>query len=76
MNFKQFPLIYDLLIDEDLKPVDVLDDKLVCIDKSGDKYVLKECRGVEDLVFGQVFPKIQSLNLPFNTLQFQSVKRL
>lgn len=76
MNFNQFPLVYEVLIDEDLKPIHVLDDKLVCTDKTGNKYVLKECRGVEDVVFAQVFPKIKSLNLSFNTLQLPKHKKI
>ena len=76
MNFKQFPLIHEILVEENLKPVDVLDDKLVCVDESGSKYVFKECRGVEDLVFTKVFPKIQSLNLSFSTLELPKHKKL
>ena len=76
MNFKQFPLIHEILVEENLKPVDVLDDKLVCVDESGSKYVFKECRGVEDLVFTKVFSKIQSLNLSFSTLELPKHKKI
>lgn len=38
--------------------------------------MFKECRGVEDLIFTKVFPKIQSLNLEFNTLELPNHKKI
>jgi hypothetical protein len=75
MNFKQFPLIHEVLNEEKLKPESVLDeDKLICVDDKGEKYVFKECRGEEEKVFAKVFPKIRSLNLKFEVLKLPQHK--
>lgn len=77
MNFQQFPLIHEILNEEKLKPDSVLDgDKLVCADDKGEKYVLKECRGEEERVYTEVFPKIKSASLKFKVLKLPQHKKV
>jgi len=77
MNFKQFPLIHEVLVEEGLKPIDVLGgNKLVCSDTFGSKFVLKECRGMEENIFTNVFPKIQKSAHAFEILELPKHKKV
>lgn len=77
MDFQQFPLIHKILNEEKLKPESVLNGgKLVCVDERGEKYVLKECRGVEEGVFAEVFPKIKGASLKFKVLRMPQYKKV
>jgi len=71
MTFQDIPTIFEILNKENLKPVPVLleGDKIVCEDANGNKFLMKDCRGIERKVFESVLPAIEGQNLSFNTLQ-------
>ncbi len=69
MRFNNFPLIYEALYDEGLKPIEVAPNgNLKCVNKAGDEFLMKDCRGAEEKIFTRVFPKIVEMKLNFETL--------
>lgn len=70
MNFQDIPIIFEILEAENLKPLSAHEgDKLTCVDSNGNKYFMKDCRGIEGKVFETVFPLIRQQNLQFRRLQ-------
>ena len=69
MKFSDFPLIYEVLSEEDLKPVRVAPNgNLICVNNDIQKYLLKECGDIEEKIFSQALPEIEGMNLDFKTL--------
>ena len=70
MNLTDLPVVYKILQDEQLTPEATIEnDKVVCSDTSGNKYIVKDCRGIEEKIFTEVFPAIKSMNLSFQILE-------
>lgn len=70
MNLQDTPVVFKILNVKKLTLESVIEgDKFVCTDEKGQRYVLKENRGVEDVFYEKIFPLIERMNLNFGTLQ-------
>src|SRR5260370_16826779 len=78
MTFQDIPLIFEVLNTEHLTPVSSHPegDRIVCKDVSGNKYFMKDCRGIEEKMFNQIFPTIRSQNLNFTILELPDFKNV
>ncbi|HWY80070.1 MAG TPA: hypothetical protein VNW29_06970 [Candidatus Sulfotelmatobacter sp.] len=78
MTFQDIPLLFEILTSENLTPVSSHPegDRIVCEDASGNKFFMKDCRGIEEKMFNQVFPAIRSQNLNFTILELPDFKNV
>lgn len=76
MKFADFPTIHQLLIEEKLEPLETLDrDKLVCTDRLGQKYLIKDSRGLEETFFTRVFPAVKAQKQSFELLELPQLHK-
>lgn len=70
MEFSEYPALHKVLVTEGLTPLDTLDsDKLLCGSaRYGGKIVVKEARGMEETIYADVLPAIQSTTSTFKCL--------
>src|SRR3989338_5843391 len=68
MKFSDIAVVFKILKDEGLVPVQTIDDKLVIVNSEGTKYLFKESRGEEEKMFTVVFPEIRKQRLDFKLL--------
>ncbi len=78
MNLQDVPVLFDLLNSEDLKPISTHSegDKIICEDKDGKMYFLKDCNGIEGYMFKTIFPRIKHQKLHFTRLVLPDFKKI
>lgn len=76
MKFSDVPVVFKILNEEGLIPVQTIDDKLVVTNSEGTKYLFKENRGEEEKIFTVVFPEIRKQGLDFKVLVLPDILKV
>ncbi|HHT9139016.1 MAG TPA: hypothetical protein ACFYEK_17450 [Candidatus Wunengus sp. YC60] len=76
MNFQQIPELFHILTTEGLTPIQVNGENFVCKDSSGNEYLMKECRGMEEHLYTVVFPAITQQGVAFDVLELPRLYKI
>lgn len=72
------PFLFEVLRQENLKPAPLFIEsvKIVCEDANGNRFLMKQSRGTEGVIFAEAFPIIKEQNLPFRRLKLPEYRNI